>query len=154
MYSQQLLKGSLADFPLMAETSKLMWRLRENLIIRLYSHDIPPLLIAITTHNETTNEVNLKFGEVVPRRLLCWFGFVCFCTKQDYPTLYVAREKIVVDEKAIDTAMVEKVNILKPGLKPSDVSNLHLPLEENPTCMLILPFHTTLSKHSYQKMSS
>ena len=41
---------------------------------------------------------------------------------QDYPTIYVAREKIVVDDKAIEAAIIEKVNFLKPGLKPSDVS--------------------------------
>jgi hypothetical protein len=35
-----------------------MWRVRENLIIKVYCHEGPPPVIALVVHNDTTKEVS------------------------------------------------------------------------------------------------
>jgi hypothetical protein len=49
-------QAALADMTLVGETCKLMWRVRENIIVRVYSWDEPPTL-AVVTHNQTSKEV-------------------------------------------------------------------------------------------------
>lgn len=46
----------LPEMTLWGETAKLLWRVRENLVVRFYHHDAPPT-IAVVAHNEATSEV-------------------------------------------------------------------------------------------------
>lgn len=51
------LQALLPDMEFLGETAKLLWRVRENLVIRMYYHEPMPSTIAVVVHNEASNEV-------------------------------------------------------------------------------------------------